>query len=71
MNNAMAIALVVALTLLLFGIRFVIRALFNKAGDAARNASVRRRQQVRPPQQQRLADRYAASTVPSNYERRG
>lgn len=71
MNNAMAIALVVALTLLLFGIRFVIRALFNKAGDAARNASVRRRQQVRPPQQQRLADRYAAPSAPVTFDRRG
>ncbi len=71
MNNAMAIALIVGLTLLLFGIRFVIRALFNKAGDAAHNAYVRHQQQVQPPRQQRLADRYAASTAPANYERRG
>ena len=71
MNNAMAIALIVGLTLLLFAIRFVIRALFNKAGDAAHNAYVRRRQQAQPPQIQRLADRYAAPNAPGNYNRRG
>ena len=67
MENTLAVALIVGLVLLFMGIRFVVHAAANKVGDAIHNAVVRRQTANTPPQQQRLADRCAASQT---YRRR-
>lgn len=58
MNNATSILLIIGVVVIVFVIRFAIRALVNKGADAVTNAIRRKQNQNNPARTENLADRY-------------